>query len=188
MASLIESEGPLKAGRNSFHNGNAFIAATPEAPVSIGSFCAIGRNVTIMPLNHDTNYAALQGSLYRTYFGTPHPGEVGPPSRERSKGGVQIGSDVWIADNVTILSGVTIGHGCCIGAGSIVTKSLLAYTVAAGSPCRRIRLRFPEEICAMLLELAWWDWDDDRIKRNENFFRLALSTSDAASIRAICVP
>ena len=186
MADLIEAREWLTVGRNSFHNGNATIVATAEAPVSIGSFCAFGRNLTIMPLNHDTNYAAVQGWIYRNYFGTPHPGTIGIPSRERSKGGVHIGSDVWIADNVTILSGVTVENGCCIGAGSIVTKSLSGYTIAAGSPCRRIRRRFSDEMCDLLLDLAWWDWTDDRIRRNKRFFCANLSVEEPSSVRAMC--
>lgn len=47
---------------------------------------------------------------------------------------VSIGDDVWIGARVIILPGVTIGNGCIIGAGSVVTKDIPEYVVAAGNP------------------------------------------------------
>ena len=38
-----------------------------------------------------------------------------------------------------ICPGVTIGDNAVIGAGSIVTKDIPAWTVAAGNPCKVIR-------------------------------------------------
>jgi acetyltransferase-like isoleucine patch superfamily enzyme len=52
---------------------------------------------------------------------------------------VFIGDDCWIGGNVSILPGVTIGNGCTIGAGSVVTKSIPAFSVAVGSPARVIK-------------------------------------------------
>jgi len=55
--------------------------------------------------------------------------------------GITIGDDVWIGSHVVIVDGVTIGEHCVIGAGSVVTKDLPAWTVAAGNPARRLRDR-----------------------------------------------
>ena len=52
---------------------------------------------------------------------------------------VTIGDNVWIGGNVVICPGVTIGSNCVIGAGSVVTKDVPDWTVAAGNPCRVIR-------------------------------------------------
>ncbi|CAI7648198.1 unnamed protein product [Penicillium manginii] len=50
-----------------------------------------------------------------------------------------IGEDCWIGGNVIVLPGVSIGKGSTIGAGSIVTKDVPAFHVAAGNPARIIR-------------------------------------------------
>jgi acetyltransferase-like isoleucine patch superfamily enzyme len=44
-----------------------------------------------------------------------------------------------IGSNATILCGVTIGEGAIIGAGSVVTRDVPAYSIAAGNPARVLR-------------------------------------------------
>lgn len=44
-----------------------------------------------------------------------------------------------IGSNATILCGVTIGEGAIIGAGSVVTRDVPPWTIAAGVPARLIR-------------------------------------------------
>ncbi len=52
---------------------------------------------------------------------------------------VHIGNNVWIGGNSVICPGVTIGDNCVIGAGSVVTKDIPAWSLAAGNPARVIR-------------------------------------------------
>lgn len=52
---------------------------------------------------------------------------------------ITIGDNVWIGGGAIILPGVTIGRNSVIGAGSVVTKSIPAYRVAVGNPCKVIR-------------------------------------------------
>lgn len=52
---------------------------------------------------------------------------------------IVIEDDVWVGAHSIILKGVTIGARSIIGAGSVVTKSIPAYCVAAGNPCRVIK-------------------------------------------------
>jgi maltose O-acetyltransferase len=53
---------------------------------------------------------------------------------------VRIESRVWIGGGSMILPGVTIGDGTTIGAGSVVTRDVPGGVVAAGNPCRVLRV------------------------------------------------
>ena len=52
---------------------------------------------------------------------------------------VQIGNKAWIGFNVIILKGVHIGEGAIVGAGSVVTRDVPSFSIAAGNPARLIR-------------------------------------------------
>lgn len=58
---------------------------------------------------------------------------------------VIVEENVWIGCNVTLLSGVIIGRGATIGAGSVVTKPIPPYAIAAGVPCKVIKFRWDIE-------------------------------------------
>ncbi|MBM4403006.1 MAG: acyltransferase [Candidatus Cloacimonetes bacterium] len=47
---------------------------------------------------------------------------------------VVIGKNVWLAINVVIHPGVTIGQGSIVASGSVVTKSIPPFVMAAGTP------------------------------------------------------
>lgn len=50
-----------------------------------------------------------------------------------------IGDNVWIGGNAVSLPGITIGSNSVIGAGSVVTKDIPEWVIAAGNPCRVLR-------------------------------------------------
>jgi virginiamycin A acetyltransferase len=76
-----------------------------------------------------------------------------------------IGPDCWIGHGALILPGAMLGPGVIVGAGSVVRGEVPPYAVAAGNPARVLRLRFPETDIERLLDLAWWEWESDRIER-----------------------
>ena len=53
---------------------------------------------------------------------------------------VVIGDNVWLGYGVKVLKGVTIGENTVIGLGSIVTRDIPANCIAAGNPCKVIKL------------------------------------------------
>lgn len=167
----------LKVGRHSFHNGYEI---NGNVFVNIGSFCSIGKNVSIYTVNHDTRFPTTQGYLYRKYFLKPHPAEMDVNlSKSRSKGPITIKNDVIIYEGAKIMSGVVIGNGACIGAGAIVTKDVDDYEIVAGMPAKHVSYRYSENIREQLLEINWWDWSDTKIARNETFFTTDLTTIES---------
>lgn len=62
---------------------------------------------------------------------------------ERSSEPIIIEDDAFIGTRSIILKGVTIGARSIIGAGSVVAKSIPPDCVAAGNPCKIIRMNNP---------------------------------------------
>lgn len=114
-------------GNSVFINYN--FTVQDDAPVTIGSHCDFGPNVTIVtpihPMIAEERKAMRtgEGEVKRLCYAKP----------------VTIGNDCWIGANAVICSGVTIGDGCVIGAGSVVVKDIPPHSFAAGNPCRVIR-------------------------------------------------
>ena len=52
---------------------------------------------------------------------------------------IVIGDSVWIGGNTVICPGVHIGSCSVIGAGSVVTRDIPDWVIAAGNPCRVVR-------------------------------------------------
>jgi len=160
------------SGKGTLYNEPIKISPLIEG-VEFGKYCAIAPNLKIIGTNHDYNFPSIQYTFYKEYFNCEHP--VSKTSTLHSKGKITIGNDVWIGEDVIILSGVTIGDGCCIGARSVVTKNLDPYTICVGTPCKSVKLRYSKEIIEFLLDLKWWDWDNEKIKRNKEFFMTDLN-------------
>lgn len=52
--------------------------------------------------------------------------------------GIILGNDVWLGAHVAVVDGVTIGDGAVAGISSVVTASVDAGAIVAGSPARMI--------------------------------------------------
>jgi hypothetical protein len=50
-----------------------------------------------------------------------------------------------------------------IGVGSVVVQDAPPYSIVFGNPAKVIRYRFDRATIASLIDLAWWNWDDERI-------------------------
>lgn len=132
------------------------------AKLKIGKYCSFGVGVHIyLGGNHRTDWVTTYpfNALPQTYPDAAHI--TGHPA---SNGDVEIGSDVWIANNVTIFSGVKIGHGAVVGANAVVRKNVEPYGIVIGNPAQQTRLRFDENTVRQLLEIAWWDWPDEKVR------------------------
>lgn len=132
--------------------------------LSIGRFCSISDKVTIiLGGNHRIDWMT-------TYpfpaFEQAWPEARGIKGHPGSKGDISIGNDIWIGYGATILSGVTIGSGAVIGAESVVTEDVAPYAIVAGNPARERKRRFDQPTIAALLQLAWWNWPEEKIRKN----------------------
>jgi len=83
-----------------------------------------------------------------------------------NKGDIVVGNDVWIGFEAVIMAGVTIGDGAIIGSRAVVTKDVEPYSIVGGIPAKLIRKRFSEEKILELLEMKWWNWSEEMIKKN----------------------
>ena len=138
--------------------------------IHIGKYCAIARDVKFQGINHDITKSSQCFYFYRLMFDDLELERPGKP--------IIICNDVWIGTQVVILPGVTIGDGAIVGAGSIVTKDIKPYSISAGIPAKHIKWRFPKHIIKQLIDIKWWDWSMDKIKRNKSFFSVNLKELD----------
>ncbi|MFM2149152.1 MAG: hypothetical protein RLZZ187_1458 [Pseudomonadota bacterium] len=129
---------------------------------TIGRFCSIASHTRVNPGNHPLDRVALNHFTYRASAYGLGPDEAGFFDWRRGHR-VTLGHDVWLGHGVIVLPGVSIGTGAAIGAGAVVTKDIQPFAVAVGNPARVIRLRFPADIRAALMEIAWWDWPRERL-------------------------
>ena len=108
----------IEVGKNFFANYNCTILDV--AKVKIGDNCQFAPNVAVYTAGHPI-----------------HP--VSRNSQYEYGISVTIGDNVWIGGNSVIVPGVHIGSNTVIGAGSVVTKDVPDWVIAAGNPCRVIR-------------------------------------------------
>ena len=143
------------------------------AYTSIGKFTSIARMVRINPGSHPMWRASQAHFTYRASNFWP---DVEEDDAEffawRRSFPCLIGHDVWIGHGVVVLPGRRIGTGAVVGAGAVVTKDIPDYAIAVGNPARIVKMRFPEDIAARLLDLRWWDWDHERLRLALPDFRM----------------
>ena len=130
---------------------------------TIGRFCSIAGSVNIGLANHPSHFVSTSPVFYDKTQPLPKF-FINENTFSESQSQTIIEADVWIGQSVLIKAGITIGVGAVIGAGSVVTKDIPPYSVAAGNPCRQIRLRFPEPIVQRLLDLRWWELDESILR------------------------
>jgi phosphonate metabolism protein (transferase hexapeptide repeat family) len=129
---------------------------------TVGKFCSIAAHTRINPGNHPLERVALNHFTYRSSaYGMGDDDAAFFAWRRGFR--VTLGHDVWIGHGAIVLPGVSIGDGAAIGAGTVVTKDVPPFTVLAGVPGRVVRPRFPPEVVAALLRIAWWDWTHERL-------------------------
>ena len=152
--------GKYTYGFNRIHVNNY---GSRENMVRIGAFTSIASYIKIFlcggrghEYEHMTTFpfgATELGVFDNIKFKVPYNGS----------GDVNIGSDVWIGEGVTIMSGITIGDGAVIATNATVVSNVPPYAIYGGNPAKLIKYRFSKEIIEALLDLKWWELDDEVI-------------------------
>lgn len=171
----------LLVDRGSYHYFSFDIRADAPWNISIGKFCSISKSRVLIVRNSahrkdfDTTYP-LHNLVHPSSILHTHVDELDVD--ESAGRSLTIGHDVWIGMNSVFINNLTIGHGAVIGAESVVRESGPPYAVVYGNPARIAKYRFDEHTIGKLLQMAWWDWSDDRIVAMTQF-EDALQVIDA---------
>ncbi len=108
----------IEVGKNFFANYNCTLLDV--APIRIGDNCQMAPNVAIYTAGHPI-HPVTRNSAY----------EYGKE--------VTVGDNVWFGGNTVVCPGVHIGNNVVIGAGSVVTKDIPDWCIAAGNSCKVIK-------------------------------------------------
>lgn len=134
----------------------------------IGSEIIRGRHPVDWVSTHPAFYS-LQKQCGFTYV-TEQLYEENKYADDKNKISVIIGSDVWLTRETKVVEGVTIGDGAVVLNGAVVTKDVPPYAIVGGVPAKIIRYRFDSDTIDWLLELKWWDKDEEWIKAHAPYF------------------
>ncbi len=126
-------------------------------PVHIGPDCDIGSSSVVHSQGGTFigkevvlgGGAKISGGVFQIERGLPDAaggpgpddGQGGRGQMRFTEGPIRIGDRCLIGMGCLFLDAVEVGEGAVIGAGSLVNKPLPAWSVAAGSPARVLRMR-----------------------------------------------
>lgn len=156
----------VEMGAHTYAMSNVrFLSWADGEKIVIGKFCSIAGDVEIH-VGGDHNMDVASTFPFDVLLQNTKP-----PSRSyRTSAPTVIGHDVWIGRGAFIGAGSNIGPGSIIGAKTAVRKTIPPYSIVVGNPGQIIRRRFSDDIVERLLQLAWWEWPDAKIKDNLDWF------------------
>lgn len=134
----------------------------------IGKFCSIGPNFCCGLGIHPTDGISTSPMFYST----AKQNGITLVSKNKiiESKTTLIGNDVFIGANVTVLDGVTIGDGAIIGAGAVVIKDIPPYAIAVGVPAKVVKYRFEKVQIEKLMQIEWWNFEEDKLQDIEKYF------------------
>ncbi len=111
----------MVSGYASVGNGTVVMqGAIIQASAVVGTHCIINTGASVDHDCHVGNFVHI----------SPHATLCG---------NVSVDEGSWVAAGAIVLPGVKIGKWCVIGAGSVVTRDIPDYSLAAGNRCKVIK-------------------------------------------------
>lgn len=164
---LVSDNPQVVIGRGTYASSQPLLRAHhAQNKIIIGNYCSLAHDVTIFAGgNHPYHYITTHP--LKLHFGLADFEEWSKDCGDETDKTI-IGHDVWLGHGATILSGVTIGNGAIVGARAVVASDVPAYAIVVGNPAKVIRYRFDEKTILKLQEIAWWNWDEEKIKNHAN--------------------
>lgn len=132
----------------------------------IGKFCSIACGAKFLFNSANHTLKSLSNYTFPLFFEEWGLDKKNVTSAWDNKGDIIIDNDVWIGYEAVIMAGVHIGDGAVIAARAVVTKDVPPYTIVGGTPARKIRMRFEEEIIVKLQQIQWWNWPVEKIRQS----------------------
>lgn len=132
----------------------------------IGKFCSIACGAKFLFNSANHTLKSLSNYTFPLFFEEWGLNKKNVTSAWDNKGDIIIDNDVWIGYEAVIMAGVHIGDGAVIAARAVVTKDVPPYTIVGGTPARKIRMRFEEEIIVKLQQIQWWNWPVEKIRQS----------------------
>ncbi len=178
------SIGPLSQVRHCHIGRYSYVGADSQLSyANVGRFCSIGDKVScalgVHPLDWASTHPAFYSKKYNLISSEVMFNEYSYTDKNHNFM-IDIGHDVWIGSNTVILGGVHIGHGAVIAAGAVVTKDVPPYAIVGGVPARVIRNRFDDDTIRKLLDLQWWNKNEEWLKSHgENFSDVSKVLNEA---------
>jgi acetyltransferase-like isoleucine patch superfamily enzyme len=119
----IKANGPLQIGTEVSIGTNCFISAG-AGKVSIGDYCMIGSNSSIIGNNY--RYDSLDIPICR---------------QAKTSKGITIENNVWLGSGCVVLDGTHIGQGAIITPNSVVSTDIPENAIAQGNPAKVVFTR-----------------------------------------------
>lgn len=146
----------------------------------IGKFCALARGVKFIMNGANHKMSGISTYPFQIFGNgwekvTPKTGDL------PYKGDTVIGNDVWIGYDALIMPGVTIGNGAIVSSRSVVVSDVPPYTIVGGNPAQCIKQRFEPEIVELLQDIAWWNWDVQKITEHLD----VIVSGDVGALQAL---
>ena len=136
-------EGRLEVGEGALFEPGVWITAPGSARVRIGAgtFLNQGVMVAARELVEIGEHCMLANGCFVSDAAHRYddPDKPVPWQGFTSKGPTRIGANCWLGAHVVVTSGVSIGERCVIGAGSVVTRDVPSFSIAAGAPARVLK-------------------------------------------------